>query len=314
MHLPIEGIQNAMISDAFLERDSLPPRLVLIGGGFISFEFAHFAARLAPAGGSIVILEAGPRPLGPFDEEMVALLVQASQAEGIAIQTGVDIVSVEALDAGFKVNTAGHGSFETDLVVHGAGRTPNIEALDLTSAGIRHDKRGIAVDNGMRTSNGRVYAVGDCAATIQLARVADYEAQVAARNILADRGVGAPAAIDYAAVPALLFTYPQYGMVGRTEAGLKADGISYDKSTAQNLGWPTYRRIGMQHAGYKILADAAGNILGAHILSDNAGGMINTLRMAMLNGIPAGELYRQCIMTPYPSRESDLTYMLKPLA
>jgi len=77
--------------------------------------------------------------------------------------------------------------------------------------------------------------------------------------------------------------------------------------------WPTYRRIGMSDAAYKILVGTDGLFLGAHILSDNAAGIINTIRLAMMNRIPVETLYRQCIMAPYPSRESDLTYMLKPL-
>ena len=118
--------------------------------------------------------------------------------------------------------------------------------------------------------------------------------------------------MDYSAVPTVLFTYPQFGMVGYTEDILKDEGIPYRKSFGQNLTWPTYRRIGMSDAAYKILMGADGEILGAHILSDNAAGLINTIRLAMLNRIPVETLYRQSIMSPYPSRESDMRYMLKP--
>ncbi len=165
----------------------------------------------------------------------------------------------------------------------------------------------------MQTTQAHIYAVGDCAATIQLARVGDYEAQVAASTILGVIDKGAWPDMDYSAVPAVLFTYPQYAMVGSTEDALKSAAIPYTRSFGQNLSWPTYRRIGMSSAAYKILVGNNGEFLGAHILSDNAAGIINTIRLAMLNRIPAETLYRQSIMSPYPSRESDILYMLKPL-
>ena len=165
----------------------------------------------------------------------------------------------------------------------------------------------------MQTTQPHIYAIGDCAATIQLARVADYEAMVAANSILGATDDRVWPEMDYSAVPAILFTYPQYAMVGYTEDALKRESIPYVKSVGHKLAWPTYRRIGMSHAGYKILAGTNGEFLGAHILSDNASGIINTIRLAMLNRISIDALYRQSIMTPYPSRESDMLYMLKPL-
>jgi glutathione reductase (NADPH) len=313
MPLTIEGIEHVITSDDFLDLELLPASILFIGGGFISFEFAHFAARLGSTGQRGAILEVADRPLGAFDAEMVELLVQASQADGIDVRTGTDIEVIEKEEEGFLVQTVQGDRFEIDLVVHGAGRVPDLDTLGLTTAGIEYSERGIAVDRTMRTSKRRVFAVGDCAATIQLARVADSEAHVAAENILAERGLGRKAQMDYRAVPAILFTYPQLAMVGQTEAELKQDGRFYQKSFAKNLDWPTYKRVGLTHAAYKILTDANNQILGAHILSDYASGLINTLKQAMLNNTTVDELYRQTIVSPYPTRESDLGYMLKPL-
>lgn len=118
---------------------------------------------------------------------------------------------------------------------------------------------------------------------------------------------------DYRAVPVVLFTYPQLAMIGKTEDALNRKGRKYHKSFAKNLNWPTYQRVGMQHAAYKILTDGKNQIVGAHFLSGNAAGLINTIRQAMLNNTPVDALYHQAIVSPYPSRESDLIYMLKPL-
>jgi len=101
-------------------------------------------------------------------------------------------------------------------------------------------------------------------------------------------------------------------MVGKTEAALKQEGNAYRRSFEKNLEWPTYKRIGLKHAAYKILVGEENRILGAHFLSDNTGGLVHTAKLAMVNGIPADDLYRQSIMSPYPTRESDLIYMLEP--
>jgi glutathione reductase (NADPH) len=311
MPLNIKGSEHLVLSDQFLDLPELPERILFVGGGFISFEFAHFAARLGPKNSRPVILEAADRPLGPFDAEMVDLLVQACREINIDIITGAEIIAIEKNATGFSIKTKSGASHETDLVVHGAGRIADIEALDLNAGGVAFNRRGIVVDEHMMTENSRIYAAGDCVAGVQLARVADFEGHTAAANILAHFGKTEPAAIDYKSVPAILFTYPQYAMVGKTEADLQKDGIAYEKRFANNLTWPTYRRIGLTHAAYKILTTPEGRILGAHFLSDNASGLVNALRLAMINNITIDQLHRQSIMSPYPTRESDLIYMLK---
>ncbi len=309
MPLQIEGAEHMITSSQFLELASLPARFVFIGGGFISFEFAHFVARLGDkVNRKTTILEGAPRPLGPFDAEMVSLLVTASRADGIDIKSGVKIIGIKPDKNGFRVVT-NEAEYAADMVVQGAGRIPNIEDLNLDAAEVNHSRKGIMVNSRMQTSNPKIYAVGDCAATIQLARVADHEAMVASEDITQkNRDWGD---MDYTTVPSVLFTYPQYAMVGRTEQSLADQGIPFTKSFGKNLRWPTYRRVGMEHAAYKILVDKDGYFLGAHILSDSATGLINTIRLAMLNRITVDMLYRQVVMSPYPSRESDLLYMLK---
>jgi glutathione reductase (NADPH) len=309
--LPFEGAQYLVSSSQFLELDGLPPRIAFVGGGFISFEFAHFAARLGPAR-QIHILEAGPRPLGPFDGEMAAHLMDASRAEGIDIHTDTEITGIERNNQGYVVKTPGKEDLYADMVVHGAGRAPAITNLELEKGSVDFTRRGIVVDEKMRTANARVFAAGDCADTVQLARVADYEACVAAKNILAELRGGQEAVMDYRAVPSVLFTLPQYAMVGATEEALQSEGIRYSRAMATNLSWPTYRRTGMKHAAYKVLVDHNNRIAGAHIISDNAAGLINIFKQAMIHHQDAGQLYWEHVMTPYPTRESDITYMLKP--
>jgi glutathione reductase (NADPH) len=311
MSLPIKGANLLATSNDFLALQELPKKLVMIGGGFISFEFAHFAARLGAE--EVVILEVAERVLDRFDTDLVEQLVKTSEGENIQVKTGVDIVEICSTKSSFQVILADGSKLDTDLVVHGAGRVPNIERLNLEAAGINFTNRGISVDQTMQTSNNKVYAVGDCAETLQLARVADQEAHVAATSIVLRETDEEADPLDYEAVPAVLFTYPQLGMVGRTEQELLAEGSTYWKSYSASLGWPNYKRIGMKDAAYKILVDNDGRILGAHFLSDNVSGMVNTFKQAILDGMTATELYQANIMAPYPSRESDLIYMLEPL-
>jgi glutathione reductase (NADPH) len=312
--LPFEGSQHLITSSQFMELERLPAHVVFVGGGFISFEFAHFAVRLGPKDARCTILEAGDRVLGPFDGEMVDLLQDASDQAGIAVQCNATIVAVRREDAGFSIALADGRRIDCDMVVHGAGRVADIADLMLEKADIAYSDNGITVDSHMATSNSHVFAAGDCADTIQLARVADAEAHVASTHIVnAAKGGNDERSMNYSTVPAVLFTYPQYGMVGATEAALQKKGVGYTKSFAKELTWPTYRRVGMRSAAYKILVGENRQVLGAHVLSDNATGLINSFALAMASGIGVDDLYQYSIMTPYPSRESDLLYMLKPL-
>jgi glutathione reductase (NADPH) len=311
--LPFSGSSFVATSDDFLDLENLPARIAFIGGGFISFEFAHFAARLGCKKDDVHILEVNSRPLRPFDSDMVNQLVEASGAEGINLHTDIVISAITQLGSSFQIELESGKTLEVDLVVNGAGRTPNIELLDLDKAGVDYNKSGIEVDRSMMTSQTHIFAVGDCAASLMLARVGDREAQIAADAIVATEEGGELPQIDYSAAPAVLFTYPQLGMVGKTEESLKKEGIKYWKSYDSNLGWPTYRRLGMKHAAYKILVDENDHIIGAHFLSDNATGMLNTFKQAMIDKTPIGKLRDDNVMAPYPSRESDILYMLNPL-
>jgi glutathione reductase (NADPH) len=312
-NLPFEGSEYMITSDDFLELKNLPERIAFIGGGFISFEFAHFAARLGGSKGDIHILEAAERVLSPFDGDMVERLVEASEDEGIRIHTNVSIVSIKKSGSGYIIVFKSGENLDVDMVVNGAGRTPNIDALNLEAAGVDYGRRGVVVNHNMQTTRSNIFAVGDCAESLQLARVADMEAHVAAKSIMESKEGGTPTSIDYSATPAVLFTYPQLGMVGKTEEQLKEENIRYWKSYDHHLSWPTYRRVGLKHAAFKILVDEHNYILGAHFLSDNTTGLLNTFKQAMLDKTPVAKLYKNNIMAPYPSRESDIIYMLSPL-
>ena len=150
----MDGAEFMVTSREFMALDRLPRTDRFPSGAvFISFEFAHFAVRLGSTDTRCVVLEAASRPLAPFDEEMVNLLITASAAEGIDIHCNVNITAIEKTDRTFIIVTENGRRFESDLVVHGAGRSPNIDDLDLGQAGIEGSRRGIKVNENMATTN-----------------------------------------------------------------------------------------------------------------------------------------------------------------
>lgn len=138
--LPIAGAERVTTSEQFLELDGLPGRIVFVGGGYISFEFAHVAAR---AGAKATILHRGPRPLVHFDPDLVDLLVARTRALGVDVQLETEVTAIEKAQGRFVVRASQQGqprAFEADLVVHGAGRVPEIDDLALDVAGITWDR------------------------------------------------------------------------------------------------------------------------------------------------------------------------------
>jgi glutathione reductase (NADPH) len=164
--LGIPGEQYVTTSDRFLELEELPRRIVFIGGGYISFEFAHVAAR---AGAEVTILHRGQHPLEVFDPDLVGQLVERTKRLGVGVEVGKAVVSVEKSDDKLSVHVSTVGErevFEADLVVHGAGRVPEIDDLNLAAAGVQTEERGVSVNEYLQSiSNPAVYAAGDAAAS-----------------------------------------------------------------------------------------------------------------------------------------------------
>ncbi len=198
--LDFPGHEHLMDSTDFLDLDALPARILFVGGGFISFEFAHIAAR---AGSSPVIIDRGERPLKNFDPDLVELLVDRGRDVGIDLRRTTSIVDVQPSDGGYQVTLDRAGTretIETDLVVHGAGRVAELADLGLDVAGVEWGERGVKVaDHLQSTTNPAVWAAGDSADTegMPLTPVAVSEAKVAASNMIK----GTTTTPDYAASP-----------------------------------------------------------------------------------------------------------------
>ncbi len=306
--LAILGEEHLITSDQFLELDKLPKRIVFVGGGYISFEFAHVAAR---AGAQVRILHRGTKPLAGFDPDLVNQLLQATQEIGIDVQLNTAVQAIEKDSDHFVVHASNENTkqvFKADLVVHGAGRVPEIEDLDLDKARIDYEKRGVSVNEYLQSvSNSSVYAAGDAAASggLPLTPVASMEGGVAAANLLEGNHHNP----DYTAVPTVAFTVPPLASVGLQEATARDQGLNFKTNHADTSGWYSSRRLGVKYSGYKVLIEEdSDRILGAHLLGPHAEEVINLFTMAIQFGLCADDLKK--VRYTYPSSSDDISYMV----
>jgi glutathione reductase (NADPH) len=305
--LAFPGADRLITSEDFLNLDALPPRMVFVGGGYIAFEFAHVAAR---AGVDVTILHRGARPLEAFDPDLVDLLVRRTRDVGIRLELNVEVGGVEAQPKGFAVIGARGGQtlrFETDLAVHAAGRVPDIDDLDLDTAGVKREKRGVVVNEYLQSvSNPAVYAGGDAAASgPQLTPKADHDAVVLTTNLLE----GNRRAVRYDGLASAVFSIPPMASAGLTEAEARAAGRRFRTRYQDTSAWFNTRRVGETVSAFKVLVEeGTDRVLGAHLLGPRADETINLFATAIRLGIPATEL-REVIFS-YPTFGSDVRFMV----
>jgi len=302
------GHEHLIDSTDFLDLLELPPRILFVGGGFISFEFAHIAAR---AGSTPVILDRGPRPLKAFDPDLVELLISRGADTGIELWRSTTITAIEKSETGYQVRVERSGQAEMvafDLVVHGAGRVSELYGLDLDAAGVDWDERGVHVAAHLQsTTNPAVYAAGDAANSpgMPLTPVAVFEGKVAASNMLK----ATTTVPDYTGVPTAVFTIPELARVGMLEQEARDQGIDVDVRYRDTSGWYSNYRIGETTAATKILVDRTSDrIIGAHLLGPEYGELINFLGFAMKLDLTTRQL--KSMTAAYPTVESDLGSIL----
>ncbi len=306
--LGIVGEEWLTTSEQFLELDDLPRRIAFVGGGYISFEFAHVAAR---AGAQVEILHRGARPLTGFDPDLVARLVQGTRDLGVTVRLGTSVHRLERHDGRLLVHCAtaeGDYTCEADLVVHGAGRVAEIADLDLDRARVRYERRGVTVNEFLQsTSNPAVYAAGDSAASpgLPLTPVASLEGEIAAANMLE----GNRHRPDYTGIPTVVYTIPPLAAVGLSEAAAQAQGLPFRVRQEDTSDWYSTRRVAMPYAAFKVLIEeGSGRILGAHLLGPHADETINLFGLAMRRGLTAADLEE--MPYAYPTSASDVWYMV----
>jgi glutathione reductase (NADPH) len=307
--LEIPGAGNLTTSDQFLDLTSLPRRVLFIGGGYIAFEFAHLAAL---AGSEVTVLHRGSRPLARFDPDLVDQLMERTRELGIDVHLETEAVAIEKQADGWIVRASRSGEmvrFEADMVVHAAGRVPEIDGLDLDVAGIEWDKRGVRVNEFLQSvSNPAVYAAGDAAASggPPLSPVASYEGRLVAANLLEGNHQKA----NYLGVPSVVFTIPPLAAVGLSERAAHEQSLKFRVKMEDTSNLLSSRRVAETHSGYKLLVEeGTDRILGAHILGAGAAEVINLFAVAIRSGMHAMDLKHT--LFAYPTSGSMLPRMLK---
>ena len=295
---PIPGLGEVpyLTNETVFDNDLLPQHLIVIGGGPIGMEMAQ-AHRLL--GARVTVLEVA-RVLAKDDPELAALLIARLRADGVAIEEGVRIRRVERGGAGVSVRLedgAGERGIEGSHLLLATGRRPNLEGLDLDKAGIRTTARGaLVLDRRLRTTNRRVYAVGDAAGGPQFTHIAGYHAGIVIRNAL----FRLPAKVDYRALPWVTYTDPELAQVGMTESeALEAHG-----GDVRVLRWPYHENDRAQtereaHGLAKVLARRNGRVLGASIIGAQAGELIQAWGLAISGGLKLSTVAG--FIAPYPT-------------
>ena len=304
--LGLPGQELATLSDAFLDLTALPQRIVFIGGGYISFEFAHMAAW---AGVQATVLHRGPRVLTGFEPELAQVVVNAARQAGIEVHTDMPDTAIERGADGSLTVHAGPGgakAFACDMAVHGAGRTPALKDLGLAEAGVAFGPRGILVNEYMQsTSNPAVYAGGDAASTpFALTPSSNNEGLVAAHNMIHGNSL----TVDQAGIPRVVFTVPPLAAVGPTEAEARAHGLEVTVHQGDMNDWLPWQRLGEAHTGYKILTAPDGRIVAAHLAGHHAEELANTFALAVRLGLTVAQVRRT--IWAYPTSGYYIQYML----
>jgi glutathione reductase (NADPH) len=305
--LGFPGAEHAITSDAFLELEDLPKRIVMVGGGYIAAEFSHIAAR---AGAQVTILQRGERMLPRFDPDVVGWLMEKFSENGIEVQTGAAVHAIERAGSGFRVcarSKRGEIAIDAGLVVHAAGRTPDLDALGLAAGGVAVEHGRIVLNEFLQSvSNPAVYAAGDAAAKgPPLTPVSSHDGKVVAANIL-DGNRHQP---DYRGVPSVAFTLPPIAAVGLSESEARSQCPNLQVNSAKVPDWYTARRAGESVYGYKTLVeDGSGRILGAHLAGPHADEVINLFGLAIRHNLTIRDL--KTAMFAYPTGASDIGYML----
>ena len=306
--LQIPGEEHLTTSEQFLQLEALPKRILLVGGGYIAAEFAHVAAR---AGAEATIIHRGVRPLEGFDADLVAQWQQATEEAGVGLELNAAVRAVERKHRRLIVHAIRGDeeyTWDAEMVVHAAGRVPEMDELDLAMGNVQVGQRGVIVNAYLQSvSNPAVYAGGDSAASggLPLTPVAGYDGEVIAENLLQ----GNQRKPDYSVIPTVVFSIPPLAAVGLSEQAAKDRGLKFTVKHEDTSEWYSSRRIGNKYSSFKVLVDEEDDrILGAHVFGPHAEDVINLFALAMRSGVKASQV--RSTLYAYPSVSGDVSYMV----
>jgi pyruvate/2-oxoglutarate dehydrogenase complex dihydrolipoamide dehydrogenase (E3) component len=294
---PIPGLDTGpyLTNENIFELKELPPRLVIVGAGPVGLEMAQAFRRL---GSAVTVLEVA-QPLAKDDPECTAIVLAQLEREGVIIRSGVQVTRVTHGAGGVVITFDDGGREETisgSYVLVATGRQPTVDGLDLNAAGIKYEPDGIMVNRKLKTSNGRVYAVGDVVSgQPRLTHAANYQAGLVIRNALFHM----PVRVDQGSVPWVTYTEPELAHTGLTEAQARARRIKF-----RIARWPYHDNDRAQaerttRGHIKVITDRHGKILGTTIVGAQAGELITAWTLAIAQRLNIRAFTG--IVLPYPT-------------
>jgi mercuric reductase len=296
---PIPGIDEIDWIDhvSALELEEVPESLLVVGAGPVGLEFAQIFARF---GSRVTIVNHGPQIAARADAEAASELQAALEDEGIEVvlNGGVDSFARDgaAIDA-----TLGDRTIRVSHVLLASGRTPNVEELGLDRIGVEATRGGIVVDDRQRTSVPGIWAAGDVAVGPAFTPTAQYQARVAVEDMFGDGTLR----VDYSVLPTAIFTDPELGGVGLTEAEAAAQGFDADVVKHPLPAVTRAQYTGSKRGLYKIVFDVeTRRVLGVHVVSRGASDIVGSLAVALKAGVTVDDLAH--VHHVYPSYSEGL--------
>lgn len=293
--LPVPGADIALSSDQLLKMKEVPSRMAIIGGGVIGLEFAGIFNAL---GCEVTVLEFCQGILPRFDTDMAKRLRQYLVRSGIKIIAGAAVTSLQRIDDATVDITYmlkdQELHLQTDVAVMAVGRRPLTDDLCLENAGVEYGRKGIPVDDRMRTNVPDIYAAGDVTGGIMLAHAASFQGLRALNDICGEED-----SIDFSCIPAVVFTKPEFATVGLTEQQCRESGIGY--TVHKSFYGANGKAVASDAADgiCKVLADADGRIIGCHILGQGASDIIG--EAATLVALKVTLQQARWIIHPHPT-------------
>jgi glutathione reductase (NADPH) len=299
---PIPGLEHAISSNEAFYLPQLPPRVVIQGGGYIALEFAGIFAGL---GSHVSVVYRGDNILRGFDDEVRAHVRADMEKRGIRVFTGCKVTAIERTDTRFSAHLSSGNQLAADCVLFATGRRPNVDKIGLQETGVAIAKNGdVAVDKYSRSSVASIYAIGDVTNRVNLTPVAIREGHAFADTVFG----GKPTAVDHVNVPTAVFSDPEVGAVGLTEAQARAELQQTDIYRAM------FRPLKATLSGrdttvlIKLVVDGVSDrVVGCHIVGEGAAEMVQVAAIAVKMGATKADF--DATMALHPTTAEELVTM-----
>ena len=270
---PFDG-ENVLTSDDALALEAIPKSLLIVGGGYIGAEWASIYGGL---GCDVTIVEMMDQLLPRSDTDLAKELFRAFKKSGMTVHLSTKVEDVKVTSKGVACKLSNGEKAIAEKVLVSVGRSINSANIGLETVGVKTERDAIVIDEQCRTSVPNIYAIGDVTAKLMLAHVASRQGIVAA-----EAAMGQASTMDYRVVPACVFTHPEIGSVGKSNADCAEEGLKIKEAKFSFMGLGKAQAIGEARGWAKIIADAkTGEVLGVHIIGPHASDLISEAGLAM---------------------------------